>query len=83
MTRTPGLRGKLERRDFRAALLSIAIPFVLFFAFVYNIAGVPIAAGLLYPFLGILLNPMIASAAMTFSSVSVIGNALRLRKLKL
>ncbi len=55
----------------------------LFFAFVYNIAGVPIAAGLLYPFLGILLNPMIASAAMTFSSVSVIGNALRLRKLKL
>ena len=55
----------------------------LFFAFVYNIAGVPIAAGLLYPFLGILLSPMIASAAMTFSSVSVIGNALRLRKLKL
>ena len=55
----------------------------LFFAFVYNAAGVPIAAGLLYPFLGILLSPMIASAAMTFSSVSVIGNALRLRKLKL
>ena len=55
----------------------------LFFAFVYNFAGVPIAAGLLYPFVGILLNPMIASAAMTFSSVSVIGNALRLRKLKL
>ena len=55
----------------------------LFFAFVYNAAGVPIATGLLYPFLGILLSPMIASAAMTFSSVSVIGNALRLRKLKL
>ena len=55
----------------------------LFFAFVYNAAGVPIAAGLLYPFLGVLLSPMIASAAMTFSSVSVIGNALRLRKLKL
>ena len=55
----------------------------LFFAFVYNAAGVTIAAGLLYPFAGILLSPMIASAAMTFSSVSVIGNALRLRKLKL
>jgi Cu+-exporting ATPase len=55
----------------------------LFFAFVYNLLGVPIAAGLLYPFLGVLLSPMIASAAMTFSSVSVIGNALRLRSLKL
>jgi P-type Cu+ transporter len=53
----------------------------LFFAFVYNAAGVPIAAGVLYPFLGILLNPMIAAAAMSFSSVSVVGNALRLRKL--
>ncbi len=52
----------------------------LFFAFVYNAAGVPIAAGILYPWLGILLSPMIASAAMTFSSVSVIGNALRLRR---
>jgi Cu+-exporting ATPase len=52
----------------------------LFFAFVYNILGVPIAAGVLYPFFGILLSPMLASAAMTFSSVSVIGNALRLRK---
>ena len=55
----------------------------LFFAFVYNSAGVPIAAGILYPFLGLLLSPMIASAAMTFSSVSVITNALRLRKLEL
>ena len=55
----------------------------LFFAFVYNILGVPIAAGLLYPFFGLLLSPMIASAAMTFSSVTVIGNALRLRKAKL
>jgi Cu+-exporting ATPase len=52
----------------------------LFFAFVYNAAGVPIAAGILYPWLGILLSPMIASAAMTFSSVSVIANALRLRR---
>ncbi|WP_090897427.1 heavy metal translocating P-type ATPase [Candidatus Nitrospira nitrificans] len=55
----------------------------LFFAFIYNILGVPIAAGILYPFVGVLLSPMIASAAMTFSSVSVIANALRLRKLAL
>lgn len=55
----------------------------LFFAFFYNILGVPIAAGILYPFFGILLSPMIASAAMTFSSVSVITNALRLRHVKL
>ncbi len=52
----------------------------LFFAFVYNAAGVPIAAGVLYPAFGLLLSPMIAAAAMSFSSVSVIGNALRLRK---
>jgi Cu+-exporting ATPase len=51
----------------------------LFFAFVYNLIGVPIAAGVLYPFSGLLLNPMIAGAAMSFSSLSVIGNALRLR----
>jgi len=55
----------------------------LFFAFVYNLLGVPIAAGLLYPFFGLLLSPVIASAAMTFSSVSVITNALRLRKVQL
>lgn len=55
----------------------------LFFAFVYNAAGIPIAAGLLYPFFGILLSPMLAAAAMSFSSVSVILNALRLRNLKL
>ena len=51
----------------------------LFFAFVYNAAGVPIAAGVLYPAFGTLLSPMIAAAAMSFSSVSVIANALRLR----
>jgi Cu+-exporting ATPase len=55
----------------------------LFFAFVYNALGFPIAAGILYPFFGILLSPMIAGAAMAFSSVSVISNALRLRNLKL
>jgi len=55
----------------------------LFFAFVYNAVGVPVAAGVLYPFFGLLLSPIIASAAMTLSSVSVIVNALRLRKVKL
>ena len=55
----------------------------LFFAFIYNALGVPIAAGVLYPFFGILLSPMIAGAAMSFSSVSVIGNALRLRRQRL
>jgi len=55
----------------------------LFFAFVYNTVGVPIAAGLLYPFFGILLSPIIAAAAMSFSSVSVISNSLRLKRVKL
>ena len=55
----------------------------LFFAFIYNATGIPIAAGVLYPFFGILLNPIIASAAMVFSSLSVILNALRLKKVKL
>jgi Cu+-exporting ATPase len=55
----------------------------LFFAFVYNSLGVPIAAGVLYPWLGLLLSPMIAAAAMSFSSVSVISNALRLRKVSI
>ena len=55
----------------------------LFFAFIYNCLGVPVAAGVLYPFFGILLSPMIASAAMSLSSVSVITNALRLRSVEL
>jgi len=71
----------------RARLLSRAtmrnIKENLFFAFVYNSLGVPVAAGILYPFFGILLSPIIAAAAMSFSSVSVVGNALRLRRAKL
>jgi Cu+-exporting ATPase len=55
----------------------------LFFAFIYNAAGVPIAAGVLYPAFGILLSPIIAAAAMALSSVSVVGNALRLRRTQL
>ncbi|MGA7990194.1 MAG: HAD-IC family P-type ATPase, partial [Thermoanaerobaculia bacterium] len=55
----------------------------LFFAFVYNVVGVPVAAGVLYPAFGLLLSPVIASAAMTFSSLSVVGNALRLRRVRL
>jgi Cu+-exporting ATPase len=55
----------------------------LFFAFVYNAAGVPVAAGILYPSFGLLLSPVIAAAAMALSSVSVIGNSLRLRSVKL
>jgi Cu+-exporting ATPase len=55
----------------------------LFFAFIYNAAGIPIAAGVLYPAFGILLSPIIAAAAMALSSVSVVGNALRLRTTRL
>ena len=55
----------------------------LFFAFIYNALGVPVAAGVLYPFFGLLLSPMIAAAAMSFSSVSVVGNALRLNRIRL
>jgi Cu+-exporting ATPase len=55
----------------------------LFFAFIYNSAGIPIAAGILYPALGLLLSPMTAAAAMALSSVSVVGNALRLRMTRL
>jgi Cu+-exporting ATPase len=55
----------------------------LFFALVYNAAGVPVAAGVLYPFLGLLISPIFAAAAMSLSSLSVIGNALRLRTVKI
>jgi Cu+-exporting ATPase len=55
----------------------------LFFAFIYNAIGVPVAAGVLYPAFGILLSPIIAAAAMALSSVSVIGNALRLRRISM
>jgi len=73
------LRGLIRaRRLSRATMRNIRQN--LFFAFVYNTLGVPVAAGILYPAFGLLLSPMIASAAMTFSSVSVIGNALRLRR---
>ena len=55
----------------------------LFFAFAYNAAGVPVAAGVLYPFFGLILSPAIAAAAMALSSVSVIGNSLRLRSARI
>lgn len=76
------LRGIVRARRLSRAVMS-NIRQNLFFAFIYNVLGVPLAAGILYPVFGLLLSPMIASAAMTFSSVSVITNALRLRKLEL
>ncbi len=76
------LRGLVRaRRLSRATMHNIRQN--LFFAFVYNALGVPIAAGVLYPAFGILLSPMIAAAAMSFSSVSVIANALRLNRVEL
>ena len=78
----PDLDGILKARNLSKGTMK-NIRQNLFFAFIYNIVGVPIAAGVLFPVLGVLLSPMIASAAMTFSSVSVIVNALRLRNLKL
>ncbi len=70
-----------ERRLSRATIRNIRQN--LFLAFVYNALGVPVAAGVLYPAFGLLLSPMIASLAMTFSSVSVIANALRLRRVRI
>jgi P-type Cu+ transporter len=76
------LRGIVRARQLsRATMRNIRQN--LFFAFVYNTLGVPVAAGVLYPFFGLLLSPMIAAAAMSFSSVSVVGNALRLNRMKL
>jgi len=72
------LRGLVRARELSKATMR-NIRQNLFFAFAYNMAGVPVAAGVLYPFFGVVLSPMIAAAAMSFSSVSVIGNALRLR----
>ncbi|HYY93066.1 MAG TPA: HAD-IC family P-type ATPase, partial [Pyrinomonadaceae bacterium] len=76
------LRGLVRARKLSRATMS-NIKQNLFFAFIYNALGVPVAAGVLYPFFGVLLSPVIAAAAMSFSSVSVIGNALRLRRASL
>jgi Cu+-exporting ATPase len=76
------LNGIVRARRLSAATMA-NIRQNLFFAFIYNAAGVPVAAGVLYPFLGVLLSPIIAAAAMSLSSVSVIGNALRLRRVAL
>src|SRR5690606_9167473 len=76
------LRGVARARALSAATMR-NIRQNLFFAFVYNALGVPIAAGVLYPWFGLLLSPMIAAAAMSLSSVSVIGNALRLRRVEI
>ena len=76
------LQGIVRARKLSVATMS-NIRQSLFFAFVYNAAGVPIAAGVLYPAFGILLSPIIAAAAMALSSVSVIANALRLRSVNL
>jgi Cu+-exporting ATPase len=76
------LRGIVRARKLSRATMG-NIKQNLFFAFVYNALGVPVAAGVLYPFFGVLLSPVIAAAAMSFSSISVIGNALRLRRVSL
>jgi Cu+-exporting ATPase len=76
------LRGIVRARALSRATMA-NIKQNLFFAFVYNAVGIPIAAGVLYPHFGLLLSPMIAAAAMSFSSVSVIGNALRLHRARI
>src|SRR5262249_52938512 len=75
------LRGVVRARSLSGATMK-NIRQNLFFAFVYNVLGIPVAAGVLYPIARILLSPMLAAAAMSLSSVSVIGNALRLRSVR-
>ena len=76
------LQGIVKARNLSEAVMR-NIKQNLFFALIYNTTGVPIAAGILFPFFGILLSPMIAALAMSFSSVSVIANALRLNRIEL
>jgi Cu+-exporting ATPase len=76
------LNGIVRARKLSRAVMRV-IRQNLFFAFIYNSIGVPIAAGVLYPYFGVLLSPVLAAAAMSFSSVSVITNSLRLRRVKL
>jgi Cu+-exporting ATPase len=76
------LRGIVRARNLSEATMR-NVKQNLFFSFVYNLLGVPLAAGLLYPFFGVMLSPMVAAAAMSLSSVSVVGNALRLRRVRL
>ena len=76
------LRGIVRARRLATATMR-NIKQNLFFALIYNAAGVPVAAGVLFPFLGILISPMFAAAAMSLSSVSVVGNALRLRSARI
>jgi Cu+-exporting ATPase len=76
------LRGIVRARRLSQAVMR-NIRQNLFFAFVYNALGVPVAAGLLYPFFGVLLSPIIAAAAMALSSISVVGNSLRLRSARI
>ena len=76
------LNGIMRARRLSAATMS-NVRQNLFFAFIYNAAGIPLAAGVLYPLFGVILSPMLAAAAMALSSVSVIANALRLRRVAL
>ncbi|MGH9880495.1 MAG: copper-transporting ATPase, partial [Pyrinomonadaceae bacterium] len=82
-TLVKGDLGGIVRARFLSRLTIRNVKQNLFFAFIYNAVGVPIASGVLYPIFALLLNPMLAAAAMSFSSVSVIANALRLRRVKL
>ena len=85
----PGHMNIIILDDYQDAVRKLAVATMrnirqnLFFAFIYNAAGIPVAAGLLYPIFGLLLSPMIAAAAMSLSSVSVIANALRLKRVDL